>query len=43
MDIEEAYSHWKKIDERVKRCDQRINVHVKDAAPARAAKSAQPP
>jgi len=36
--IEEAYSHWKEIEERIKWCDQRISAHVKDDAQAKAAK-----
>jgi transposase len=36
--IEEAYGHWKAIEERIKWCDQRIGAHVKDDAQARAAK-----
>ena len=36
--IEEAYGHWKEIDERIKWCDQRINAHIKDDAQAKAAK-----
>lgn len=35
--IEEAYSHWKVIEERIKWCDQRIGAHVKDDAQAKAA------
>jgi transposase len=35
--IEEAYAHWKEIDERIKWCDQRINAHIKDDAQAQAA------
>ena len=37
--IEEAYAHWKEVDERIKWCDQRINAHVKDDAQAKAAKN----
>ncbi|MDO8261683.1 MAG: IS110 family transposase [Gallionella sp.] len=36
--IDEAYSHWKEIEERIKWCDQRISAHIKDDAQARAAK-----
>jgi transposase len=36
--IEEAYAHWKEIDERIEWCDQRIHAHVKDDAQAKAAK-----
>lgn len=36
--IEEAYGHWKEIDDRISWCDQRINAHVKDDAQAKAAK-----
>lgn len=36
--IEEAYAHWKEIDERINWCDQRIKAHVKDDAQAKAAK-----
>lgn len=36
--IQEAYAHWKEIDERIKWCDQRINAHVKDDAQAKVAK-----
>lgn len=36
--IEEAYGHWKGIEERIKWCDQRISAHVKDDAQAKAAK-----
>ena len=36
--IEEAYAHWKEIDDRINWCDQRINAHVKDDAQAKAAK-----
>ena len=36
--IEEAYGHWKEIDQRIKWCDERINAHVKKDAQAKAAK-----
>jgi transposase len=36
--IEEAYSHWKEIEERIKWCDQRIHAHAKDDAQVKAAK-----
>lgn len=36
--IEEAYGHWKEIEDRMKWCDERINAHVKDDAQAKAAK-----
>jgi len=35
--IEEAYAHWKEIEERLQWCDQRINAHVKDDTQATAA------
>lgn len=36
--IQEAYDHWKDIEERIEWCDERINAHVKDDAQAKAAK-----
>lgn len=35
--IEEAYRHWKQLEERIDWCDQRINAHIKDDAQAKAA------
>jgi transposase len=35
--IEEAYAHWKEIDDRINWCDQRINAHVKEDTQAKAA------
>jgi len=36
--IDEAYGHWKEIEERIKWCDLRIHAHVKNDAQAKAAK-----
>jgi len=36
--VQEAYDHWKDIEERIKWCDERITAHVKDDAQAKAAK-----
>ena len=35
--IEEAYRHWKQLEERIEWCDQRINAHIKDDAQTKAA------
>jgi transposase len=37
--IQEAYDHWKDIEERIHWCDERISAHVKDDAQAKAAKA----
>lgn len=36
--LEEAFSHWKEIDQRLKWCDDRVAAHVKDNHNAKAAK-----
>ena len=35
--IDEAYGHWKEIEQRIQWCDERIKAHVKDDAQAKAA------
>lgn len=36
--VQEAFEQWKDLDKRIDWCDERINVHVKDDAQAKAAK-----
>lgn len=36
--LEEAFAHWKELDQRMKWCDERVAAHVKDDHNAKAAK-----